>query len=69
MTNIHPNSWWVVRWWDRIAYYYIGTGINPVKKLAQEMGEEGRDSPSDRAVELAREWEAEIKKGNLYPWD
>ena len=53
------NTRWIMSWADRMyeKYGHPKTGYDWCRKLAYAVGEEGNDSPSFRAIELAKKWE------------
>ena len=54
-----PNTSWVLEWMDRMMKKTDMCGAVFPEVLAYVMKEEGNDSPSNEAVNLARKWEAD----------
>ena len=68
--RLSTNTIWLMDWWDRLASIVNGQwgcNIDLCLKLAEAVGEEGWESPSNTAIALAMAWERRIAYGER-PW-
>ena len=56
------NAAWLAAWMRRMMSRTGFCGAALCESLAWVMGEEGEDSPSNAAVQVAQEWESEPSK-------
>jgi len=56
---VSKNIQWLLAWDGRMVakYGHPQTGMDWCRKLAYYMGEAGNDSPSNDAINTAKEWE------------